>query len=545
MGGPLSLAPQKEENVITEALTRQCIQIGGNHTEADKSERHGLEGVSTQAADIQQQQKTMPYKDIEHLAFGFKHIVQIDHLIGLVNLKKLQLDNNCLTKIENLDHLVSLTWLDLSFNSITKLEGLSKLKKLTDLSLFSNKLERIENIETLEDLVVLSLGRNSISAFDNVMYLRQFKKLRLVNLAGNPIAVLPDYRSYVLSHIKDLTYLDYRRVNAPDVASAIEQHQDEMIELGEKEAIEAVADKEAAETAAHVVLMKEANLEGIETLLEDMVKADAEWGKLGQVPGLVDGWTDVKDKAGIATEEFKALMLEQHEKKKSEYQEWWAVVEHALAQKDTAAKQVVLVFQKTKKHVFRSIEDRQEEEADKSEELLADLRIKRSALAESLSKLEVESREILLELLAEFDRRYSDLAEADRSHYTTYFATVRDLDSRFYEACNTTALLSLEKYGQEGSDLEALPEEARTLLQDKDTLLNAVQASHDAHGTVLDGIEDRLTSHEIKSAASLVAEKAAWTEQRHRRRVAEIIGLLKMLRQEMNEVQAGGDDDDE
>ena len=37
--------------------------------------------------------------------------------------------------------------------------------------------------------------------------------------------------------------------------------QDEMIELGEKEAIEAVADKEAAETAAHVVLMKEANLE--------------------------------------------------------------------------------------------------------------------------------------------------------------------------------------------------------------------------------------------------------------------------------------------
>jgi len=36
------------------------------------------------------------------------------------------------------------------------------------------------------------------------------------------------------------------------------------------------------------------------------VKADAEWGKLGQVPGLVDGWTDVKDKAGIATEEFKA-----------------------------------------------------------------------------------------------------------------------------------------------------------------------------------------------------------------------------------------------
>lgn len=49
------------------------------------------------------------------------------------------------------------------------------------------------------------------------------------------------------------------------------------------------------------------------------------------------------------------------------------------------------------------------------------------------------------------------------------------MDTRFYEACNTTALLSLEKYGLDGADLEALPEDARTLLQDKDSLLNAVQ----------------------------------------------------------------------
>ena len=37
--------------------------------------------------------------------------------------------------------------------------------------------------------------------------------------------------------------------------------QDEMIELGEKEATEAVAEKEAAETSAHAALMKQANLQ--------------------------------------------------------------------------------------------------------------------------------------------------------------------------------------------------------------------------------------------------------------------------------------------
>ena len=52
---------------------------------------------------------------------------------------------------------------------------------------------------------------------------------------------------------------------------------------------------------------------------------------------------------------------------------------------------------------------------------------------------------------------------------------VREMDNRFYEACNTTALLSLEKYGLDGADLDALPEDARMLLQDKDSLLNAVQ----------------------------------------------------------------------
>ena len=72
----------------------------------------------------------------------------------------------------------------------------------------------------------------------------------------------------------------------------------------------------------------------------------------------------------------------------------------------------------------RSIRDKEDDSDSKSEERLGELCIKRSGLAEALSKLEVESREILLELLAEFDRRYSDIAEVDRGLYTTYFATV-------------------------------------------------------------------------------------------------------------------------
>ncbi len=57
------------------------------------------------------------------------------------------------------------------------------------------------------------------------MYLRQFKNLRMINLAGNPICSGSDYKSYVLSHLKGLIYLDYSRVQGNDVAAALEQHQ--------------------------------------------------------------------------------------------------------------------------------------------------------------------------------------------------------------------------------------------------------------------------------------------------------------------------------
>lgn len=72
----------------------------------------------------------------------------------------------------------------------------------------------------------------------------------------------------------------------------------------------------------------------------------------------------------------------------------------------------------------REVRAKEEGGEDQADETLAELRSKRGVLAETLSKLEVETREILLELLAEFDRRYSDIAEIDRGHYTTYFATV-------------------------------------------------------------------------------------------------------------------------
>ena len=63
-------------------------------------------------------------------------IAQINNLLGMEKLTKLQLDNNMIVSISGLDSLVNLVWLDLGFNKISKIEGLNKLTKLEDLSLF-------------------------------------------------------------------------------------------------------------------------------------------------------------------------------------------------------------------------------------------------------------------------------------------------------------------------------------------------------------------------------------------------------------------------
>jgi len=56
--------------------------------------------------------------DLTHLNLSCLNIVEIDNLIGMEKLVKLQLDNNIIMKIKGLETLVNLQWLDLSFNSI-------------------------------------------------------------------------------------------------------------------------------------------------------------------------------------------------------------------------------------------------------------------------------------------------------------------------------------------------------------------------------------------------------------------------------------------
>ena len=124
---------------------------------------------------------------------------------------------------------------------------------------------------SLSQLSILSLGNNNISKIENVLYLRRFRHLRLINLAGNPICNDTEYRPYVISHVKNLKYLDYRMVSEQAVNAAKEHYQDELLEIEENETKAEMEERDALTRAEKAALMSRANLEGVTTLFDDML----------------------------------------------------------------------------------------------------------------------------------------------------------------------------------------------------------------------------------------------------------------------------------
>ncbi|EER11375.1 leucine-rich repeat protein, putative [Perkinsus marinus ATCC 50983] len=159
----------------------------------------------------------------------------------LGTVEVLYLDNNYIDKISNLECLPNLMWLDLSFNQITKIEGLEKLPKLQDLSLFNNLITEISGLDGCPELTVLSLGRNRIRDLRHVEYLRRFKKLRCLCLAGNPICDSISYRQHIYAYLGQpgrLKYLDYMLIDHTEAQTAAETyHVDDLAELKEREVV--------------------------------------------------------------------------------------------------------------------------------------------------------------------------------------------------------------------------------------------------------------------------------------------------------------------
>ncbi|GMF11793.1 unnamed protein product [Phytophthora lilii] len=102
-------------------------------------------------------------------------------------------------------------------NALTSLAGLQSLPALTTLEASRNAIEDIANLagDKLESL-------HLIETLEAVQQLEQLTKVINLNLAGNPVTQVEDYRQSIILLAPTLTHLDGEQLTDEDRLAAVE-----------------------------------------------------------------------------------------------------------------------------------------------------------------------------------------------------------------------------------------------------------------------------------------------------------------------------------
>ncbi|RMZ73571.1 Septation initiation network scaffold cdc11 [Pyrenophora seminiperda CCB06] len=108
---------------------------------------------------------------LDELCYQLEELDVSDNKINQVegipySMRRLTVQNNCLTGLTSWSTLINLQHLDITGNNIDALDGLAELVHLRILKADNNKIKSLEGILHLDGLMELSIGRNEIDVVD-------------------------------------------------------------------------------------------------------------------------------------------------------------------------------------------------------------------------------------------------------------------------------------------------------------------------------------------------------------------------------------------
>ncbi|GMF32191.1 unnamed protein product [Phytophthora fragariaefolia] len=157
-------------------------------------------------------------------SFSDNAIKKIDGLHACTRLEELCLDDNDITQIENLEQLSFLKKLHLGRNRLTVIQHLDSLENLIQLSLEENQISSLRGLGSALKLMELYMGNNQIENLKEVQHLKSLPKLTILDLSGNEITRLPDYRLYTVYYLRRVKVLDGVSVTTQDQSNAKQKY---------------------------------------------------------------------------------------------------------------------------------------------------------------------------------------------------------------------------------------------------------------------------------------------------------------------------------
>ncbi|XP_066432771.1 dynein regulatory complex subunit 3 [Eleutherodactylus coqui] len=506
-----------EPNVIDDEMLRSAVEEQGPQGEAGRIAK--MEGIS--------------FEDVTSLRLDFKNVLKVDNLWQLHNLTKLQLDNNIIEKIQGLDTLVHLVWLDLSFNNIEVIEGLSALRKLEDLSLYNNRISVLQNMDSLKNLQILSMGNNNLTSLENLIYLRRFQQLRTLNLSGNPLSEDEQYKLFIAAHLPDLVYMDFRLIdeNIRDIAKVKYQYSIE--ELSQNETLERLKREKEEKDQQELDRHKAAYVEYLNGpyLFENMYAEDVEGTRLSTLPAVAELVEPYRTKCTEVCQNIFEYGLKHHEKREAEMAVFNECLQEAVMENQEAGAGKIQEFQSKNNELLYELSQITSPEILDAKSLQYSQDI--AQLMDTLLNLEIQVVDQLEEIIKDYERNIAELVSTFLETMQGLMAQIRDQENQHHEKLLELCINLLERV-LKGEMEEEMTDELRALFVDKDTIMNAVSASHDIHLLKIDNREDELVTKINNWATNLIQKVHREELQRNRNRVAEINTFIDHLRDDLD-----------
>nr|XP_028691904.1 dynein regulatory complex subunit 3 isoform X5 [Macaca mulatta] len=179
---------------------------------------------------------------------------------------------------------------------------------------------------------------------------------------------------------------------------------------------------------------------------------------------------------------------------------------------------------------------REESELPNIEKMILECSADVSELFNELMMLEMQLVEQLEETINMFERNIVDMVGLFIENVQSLMAQCRDLENHHHEKLLEISISTLEKIVKGDLD-EDLPDDLRALFVDKDTIVNAVGASHDIHLLKIDNREDELVTR-INSWCTRLVDKIHKDEiMRNRKRVKEINQYIDHMQSELDNLE--------